>query len=361
MYECYDNIIGISQTECNCYPDKPEVVSNSELYLDELEGLESIASISGCESGNIWEVGEKAIKEAVKEFVVDSNALLLRKYKQTLKQYNGLLGWTGGKDVVNITSSYAGMVISCRNVKSGYLKIKDLGLIFDQTGAINIKIFDQYNNVIDMVDCTTIGGKKKSNVVDIVLPCVTKEYGRMTYFLVYEVGGNKPLDNKVGCNCGGGFNSTFHEDNPYYYGNWNGSHSWANWCMIGGVEFEDLESFDEDFNASNYANGISLSVDFHCDNTQTLCSDDMDFSEPINMCIALAIRYKAAEKIALKILNSTKLNRESFISKDILNERMTFWSAMYSEKMTYLVQNVDVSNNGCMGCDHKINIGKILS
>jgi len=361
MFECYENIIAVSETTCNCFPDNPEIESKSGLYLDELEGLEVLTSLSDCETGNIWEIGQKAINEAIKMFVVDSNNLILKRFKQTLKQYNGLLGWSGGKDHINIQKNYAGLVIDCRPVKSGVITIKDIGLIFDATNTINIKIFDQYSNMIEMVDCMTLAGKRKSNEVNIKLPIFTKEYGKMIYFLVYEVASNVPLDNKVGCDCGGGFTSKFNSDKPYYFGNWNGSHSWANWCMIGGIQTDDLVSFDEDFSVSNYANGISLSVDMNCNYNETLCEENMDYSEPLNMCKALAVRYKAAELISLKIINSTKLKRESFLSQDVLNERLAYWTAMYSEKLNYLIQNTSVSNNGCLGCNSNFGIGKILS
>ena len=104
MFECYENIIGVSETECLCYPDKPiDSTSNSGLYLDDLEGLETVTELGDCTTGNVWEIGQKAINEAIKCFVADSNALLLNRFKTVLKKYSGLLGWANGRKPLSLT------------------------------------------------------------------------------------------------------------------------------------------------------------------------------------------------------------------------------------------------------------------
>lgn len=366
MFECYENIIGVSETECLCYPDKPiDSTSNSGLYLDDLEGLETVTELGDCTTGNVWEIGQKAINEAIKCFVADSNALLLNRFKTVLKKYSGLLGWANGRKPLSLTKDYAGIVVSCRPVKGGYIKLQDVGLMFDESTQLDVRIFDHHNNLLHTIDCDAVGGKKHSNPVDnIILPMFTAEYGRMTYFFVYERM-VQPLDNLIGCTCGGGFSGKYSLDNPYYYGNWSASHSWANWVMSGGIQKDDLVSFnDESFGpVSNYAHGISLHLEFYCKASEALCKDVLDFEDPLNLCKALAIRYKAAQLIAGKLANSSLLTRAAFLSKDDLKERSIYWESMYQEKLRYIIQNADPSDNGCLGCNPAIQIGmgKILT
>ena len=51
--DCYDYIIGLSQTECSdCYTIPSDAdVSNSGLYIDELESLRMLTSLENCEKG----------------------------------------------------------------------------------------------------------------------------------------------------------------------------------------------------------------------------------------------------------------------------------------------------------------------
>lgn len=362
-FDCFQDIIGITQTTCECYENIPEPISRSGLYLDELEGLESLSSLANCEDGNIWEVGAKAISRAITLFKADTNALLLSRYKEKQKKYSGLLGWTKTKHIRNLNSNCGGMVIFCRPIRNGYMKITDLGLIFDQTGTVNILIYDQYNNLYETGSYSTMAGVKKSNTVDIKLPCVTDMYGQMTYFIVYEVTNNKPLDNVVGCGCGG-FDEVFDINKPYYFGNWGGSNSWANWAMAGGWQGDDMASFSDDLtNISSYANGISLNVEFSCNTSESFCDELSNMDNALAMCIALAVRYKAASLIASKEFHSTRLTRESFISKDLLEARAKEWDYLYTEKVTYLLQNIDLSQSDCLSCKPQftIGLGKILN
>ena len=88
--DCYENIIGLSRTECTCYDDdKPADFDTSEsgLYLDELEPLDQLEGLDNCEKGSVWEAMEKARENAVRFFIQDTNSKLLQTY-QTMKVHH---------------------------------------------------------------------------------------------------------------------------------------------------------------------------------------------------------------------------------------------------------------------------------
>lgn len=64
MITCLDTVIGLSRTVCNCYEDQPADydVSDSGLYIDELEGLnlQIAGGAADCEQGGVFDLLQKS-------------------------------------------------------------------------------------------------------------------------------------------------------------------------------------------------------------------------------------------------------------------------------------------------------------
>jgi hypothetical protein len=118
IYNCLREVVGFSRTECACVGDWDEsyALSDSGLYLSELQGmsLRILDSLGGCE--DIWEKMTAARENAINAFKLDLVQALM-KYKEPVRHpFSGDIGGryaTGGKKITDLVtdSTYYGMRI----------------------------------------------------------------------------------------------------------------------------------------------------------------------------------------------------------------------------------------------------------
>ena len=90
--ECYNSIIGLTRTDCECYGTIPDDAADSlsGLYIDELVGLSFIQSMTDCDNGNdLFQNMVKARDNAITSFQADTNALLLENFKMRRNPFKG--------------------------------------------------------------------------------------------------------------------------------------------------------------------------------------------------------------------------------------------------------------------------------
>lgn len=366
---CYDNIIGLSRTECSCFDTgKPEGfnTSNSGLYLDELQPLNQVADLTDCSNTDVWTVLSRAREQAINTFIADSSALMLRYYNASRQAWQGQIGESVGRDTLTIATTYAGVRIKCASIKSGKLKIRNIRTLFANTGTVTLTIYDNLNRTVcDPISLDTTANALKANAqTSLELPLQQSDNPETEYFLVFEVGSNQVKNNKISCGCGS-WKAKWSSENPYYLtGNAApSSYGWGNWIMVSGWKGDTLTDFDNvTTGATQYMNGLALDISVYCDVTEVLCRDSIAFTgeDPLALSIAYAIWYKAGEFTIGRLLNTTILTRANVINRDLLPDLAQEWQAKYNEHIHYIVQNAPIQHTGCLACKPKMQTKAVL-
>ena len=353
---CYENIIGLSQVNCECFPDAPANSSESGLYLDELVGLQFIQAITDCANGDdVWQNMVKARNNAIMIFQADTNALLLKNYKQKRKPFTGGIGRAvaTSHNISMTNGDWMGVRLYCDNIKSGVLVIKDIGTFFEQNGVVALKIYNNLGTLLHEINLNTVANTHTHNAqTTIELPLHNDYIENLEYFFIYQYDGvNKPKINDIKCSCGS-FKPAFNCQNPYYRNPHEPNYAWANWLMVGGTKTAALPEFTEcSCTTNNYMYGLTLGVELKCKISEVLCNEQLDFEgNALAAAMALAIQNKAGEILGDWILRSDALNRLSLTGTEQLQADIEGFKATYQEMVAYIVDEADISQNGCLAC-----------
>lgn len=361
---CYDNIIGLARADCPCVPAEPTNdfdTSESGIYITDLEPLDNLTGYSECGETSIWTILDKVRAEAVRTFKADTNALLMQTFAPRRERFSGQIGEASGREVFDTSKTYAGMRIACNPMRGGTLKITSIGTLFSGAGTLSLSIYNSLNAQVVAPFNVTIANGWTLNALatPIELPLHVNFDTRHEYFIVYTFNGSNPAKiNNISCGCGG-FVPWYSTDRPMWHNNnYGGSKSWANWMMAGGWEGDSLTDFDLCENTTTTKlNGLALGVELGCDISQILCKDTLDFTnDALALTMAYAIRWKAAELLASKLLMTTDLNRQNVINREALKDVRKEWQAKYNEATRYIAENAPLRQNDCVTCKDRVEM-----
>lgn len=361
---CYDNIIGLSRADCPCIdtaPDPGYNTSNSGLFITDLEPLDDLKGYSECGAGSIWEILGNVRDEAIRVFKSDTNALLAQYFTTRRERFSGQIGEASGRDILNTSNTYAGMMIGCNPMRGGLLRINAIGTIFSAPGNISLSIYNSLNElVVSPFSVETLNGWKLNTLdTPIELPIYIDFDSKHEYFLVYEVNPANPAKlNNISCGCGG-FMPYYDREKPMWGKQYSGANGWANWVMVSGWEGDSLTDFDiTGQSKTNRLNGLALSVEFGCDVSEVLCKGTPDFTNDLlAMSQAYAILWKSGELLASKLLSATSLNRSNVIKREILKQVRRDWNERYVEATRYIAEQAATGQNDCLACREDRMIG----
>lgn len=358
--DCFQNIIGLSRTECDCFPDVDSTTSQSGLYIDEFVPLTRLSSLLNCAIGDdLWEMLDRLRDRAITAFMADANAMMLQYYKQRRQPFIGAIGRAKRKNVVSgmtIGRRY-GLRMYCANIVGGECTVSKIGGIFDSTGTLTIDIYNNLNDLIDTVVIDIEAGKHKLTDVDITLPMHSKYIENLEYFFVYTYSGINPYDNDIKCDCGS-FKPYYNTNYPKFGMRSEVAYEWNKYAMVGGYSGGD-DFMNATTTAPNRLYGLTLDVSFKCNTSEVLCKDYLDFdTNPLANAMAYAVLYKSCELAHHQFLNSTNINRELLTNTDQDTETMKMYATKYSEILVYIVQNINHKVNDCFDCRSFIDIAK---
>ncbi|MDV7400113.1 hypothetical protein RZS08_52340, partial [Arthrospira platensis SPKY1] len=104
VLDCFENVIGITQTDCECYGDIESQESLSGLYLDQLVELADVFQLVDCQNGSdVSEVISNSIEQAKQEFLADFNANILNRFKIRRNIFSGVIGKPTYKRTMSLT------------------------------------------------------------------------------------------------------------------------------------------------------------------------------------------------------------------------------------------------------------------
>jgi len=351
---CFDNIIGLSRIDCECFEPQPEDynTSLSGLFLDELESLDLADSLKDCDE-DVWDILTTAREAGTNSFQSDLKALLLKRYKLRRSPYVGVVGrqvYTSNRDI----SGYAGVKIYCANIKSGTMKIRNIKTLFNETGTIIVYVKNNIGDTLATLELLTLAGKLKDNVVNITLPMYDEYRERVEYFIYYEVS-NLPKNNDLKCDCGS-FKPFYNPEKPYISEKVDARYLWAKWVMVGGFNVSVLPAdWYSTGSGTNYMNGLILDVSFNCAIDDVICKDAFNFeSNPLASLAAKAILYKSGWYVLHQVRNSTKINREALLNGEIRKENLDFYSEEYNKLLGYIAENTYLTDTDCWICDPRM-------
>lgn len=362
MYECYDEIIGLSPDECVCTAEDRPVnynVSKSGIYLSELTPISSLLGSEECDR-SVWDMAASAVASAVKLFVAESNALLGKRFKLKRTPASGqLLGERKSKRIVSPTKNYAQITLRSSPIRGGVMRLKEIGGVFEGAADVVVQLHNSVDGFMQDFTITTVANKLVTIPVNLELPQYSKYAHVLEYYLVYLFdANNRPKDTMIDCGCGS-WKAVYNTAFPYFEGVGNHRrHPWAEYVMVGGRQINSLDELEDEVTSlPNKMYGLTVELDFYCKVDEVLCETALDFKgNPLALGMALAIQYKAASILADKILRSPLLNRENLVNRDQWEEEQLVWNDKFSEHVHHIVNEAQHTANDCFGCKSLIEM-----
>ncbi len=274
--DCYNSIVGLTRTDCDCYANMPDSAADSlsGLYIDELVGMSFVQSMTNCENGDdLFLNMEKARDNAITFFQADTNALLLKDFRMRRNPFKGGIGRNVAvSGQLPAVGNYAGVRFYCNNIKGGVLQIKNIGTLFADTGVVELTVYNNSGEVVETISLNTTANLHTQNPVTLELPLHSDYNDHMEYFFVYKVdAANMPKLNDIKCNCGS-FKPKFDCKHPYFDKRHDTAYGWADWLMVGGLNSAALPDFtDCGCSTNNLMYGLTFGVELRCKIGEVLC------------------------------------------------------------------------------------------
>ena len=350
--DCYANIVGLYSGDCNCYDAAPAGydISDSGLYLSDLLEPSFIDGLLNCDQGaSVWTLMEDVRDLAIRNFIADSNALMLQSNKLRRQPYYGGLGMsTFTRDLSVVNGYYAGARIITPIIRSGYLKIKKIGLLLNTTTPLTLDIYDRNGtNLYTLNLNATANIHTVNDITDITLPLYDDYLDYMEYWFIYTVNGFQPKNNGV-------YSCVTCERNKPEWGQfiYSPKHKWSNWLNIGGFTSAALPNFmNTTTSGVSSLYGLTFQVELGCLVNEVFCKDQLDYEgNTLAQGMALAIQKLSAVYFIDKILTSPNLNRDIMINREQLGIMKQEWIAGYQEMIHYITDNIDVTATDCFEC-----------
>lgn len=346
---CFENIIGLTRSEDLCVADYDVSysVSNSGLFVDELQGmsLRILDAVGG--KDNIWDMMIRARINGINTFRTDIFTELLKYNEYRREKFSGDIGHRRFTQVIT-KDTYHGMRVYS-DIRGGVFTLRGVTLNLNATENVNLLIYDDFQ-LLHTVAISSDAGKPKYTAITPIDLDLNGNY----YFIYSPVG--TPYNNKMTCGCGG-YRWCFNIEKPCFNAS---KENWTLWSMAGGIHGDDINERD-DWSVTDYAQGLRLHGEFKCDAVAMLCSEHSDFeNNEIDRAIAYAILYKTAEFLTYEIKNSGEVSRYTLIGNDdVLGANMAYYSERYSVLINFIAENIEPSRGECLKCKSSLSVGKV--
>ena len=375
LYDCLQNIIGLSDTACECWEtDKPINftdlnVSNSGLYLSEPDTISVKLSYTtkDCEVGGVWDMINKARDKGIRDFVSMFMELVQSRLSQKRENVSDFIGTTIKNNSFNRKADFQGFYLEPNYLKGGYYVIDKVQLaLADITVPVSVDVF-VYSSLdlttplgsttIDLTTSNTFAEAAFDTPVSIDLGAIRDDLNERI-FVVYELpSGTKPVNNEIEVGCGscGGYPARVAR-NPYL--------EWS--CPAVGFEVDSVANLDSIRYSSSYARGLRVSSTFYCDWWSWLCNVATDFSTTsivgktnVNLGIALASTIQAFSVASMykSITKRTNLSKYALLQDNVnYYAAAGHWFKKATEYTAFLVDNLPSDASDCLRCKDKGNI-----
>lgn len=342
MKDCLTGLVGLSQSDCECYNAEltPELkLSPFGLFIDDLEGIdmELIKNAVGC-GDTLEENFTKIYNSSIILFESDLQVAIAENYKQKFKPYTGRVGEKKYDKPISVMP-LAGIKLDTQYVEGASIIVNSVDLYFNAAGTINLQVYKN-EELLDTIAIDVVEGKT-NHAFETPLKLPIVENGeRNEYYFVYAPGALLPMNNKISCGCGGIESVRGKFFKPY------------------GVKGSDFETLGTD---TNHAFGISLNVLVSCSVDNILC--DLTVNNTFYVRLAMAVWYKLGVKVIEELFSSREINFDTFSDREYLYTRKKKFEANYKNLILWLSENADIQYSNCFVCNSstKMTMGKILT
>jgi hypothetical protein len=280
---------------------------------------------------------------------------MLKDHKVKRDVYKGKIGRLRySTEEVITTGDWVGVRLTCDDVVSGKLKIKSIGTIFSETGSFDLYIYNNLNELEQIVTLDTQANTHKINdITDIELDLHSDYTENLEYFLIYQKNGLTPK-------------KTYNNDDDFINVNrakktkTNKQYGWNQWCCVDGFKKTDISDLsDVSTSTSDKMYGLTFDVEFTCNVEDVWCKDSLDFvSSNVSRAMALAIRFKAGELFFYDSMLSGNVNFERLVNSENMQNAQEFFSQEYDKIMEFIVEEIDVDTTDCFTCRDRIPMFK---
>lgn len=346
---CFENIIGLTQADCNCQTNKPLGYdeSKSGYYVDDLEygiPLPSIGNAADCGEGSIWDLMSRARTEAVRDFIADLSIMIAQANQKPFGSYSGPLAnyKESHNSTLNNLKQWAGAKYTPIKYKGSSMRLTELCGFFAATGPVEVFLYSSLDldNPLDSFIIPAVANRKAcfSLTTPLDLP-LSKNGQRIEYYFVYDSTAMKPRNLKWDCGCG---------VKPPLYSYMKG----------GGFSVDDLTELPYVNGVTEHTNGLYPVVQIGCDTTGWLCRDWDYLTDPFARVMANTVMYYSIMKLAGFILNSNRINFYTLLKRDELFGKRASMRKKIEFNMNYLIDNIPPGASDCIDCSGTYNIFK---
>lgn len=339
---CFENIIGLSRTPCPCVEDLTveATVSESGLYLDELDGLDIRMANAGinCGQGTLWEMLATALANAIEQTKNDLMACLAsetdmaRQPTATPTQIGDDKKAQG--DGPRLNSGYHGLTMEVANVRGGIAKVTSIGMALkNPVGTYTVYVYDRESLLYTISDLPATANRVTWTPLPAPLELEMEQLGTTParyWFLFVPTSGLQAMNSRLKCNCGG-FQPYWDLSRPQYWANNNSrTYRWADWCQVSGSYGNDIDERETWNCGLDQTQGILLQMTFDCDQETTFCPDAPNYqTDPIQKALAHTVRYRAAANLVTRLLSSVDINIYTMTAGDIMEKNRREWDDIY--------------------------------
>ncbi|MGG5486259.1 hypothetical protein [Gaetbulibacter sp. PBL-D1] len=338
MKYCYENLVGLSRTECDCYEvDEALTKSTQGLWLDELEGIDMEVIKNALKCGEeLSDNFEKIYNNAINFLESELQVEISNHYQQKHKAYVGRIGERKFSQTL-ATSTYSGLKLDTKHIEGASIIVKKVMLYFANTGTLTLEVYKNGEKLDDDYEITidAVGGVVHELESPLILPIV--ENGEKNeYMFVYETGSLQPYNTKTSCGCSGVESVRKKYITPV------------------GVKGATIEGLD---NVSNYSFGLSLDVVISCSIDSLIC--DFLVDSVFERRFAMALWYKMGVLTIEDLFASRDINFDTFSDREYLYGRKRKFEKNFSSLVMWLAENSTIHNSNCFVCNtqKKVSMG----
>lgn len=374
--DCLNNIVGLSNTECNCWDDGKPVDYNtslSGLYISQPDTipLRWTGGSADCENGGVWDLLAQAREQAIYDLLKDFLAAV------QMSRTNQFIPFTTIGDsyykkgqTLTTPSNAAGAFIEPYCIKGAKLTIRGAKIAFwAGIGAstdvdINLVSSRDVTNIL-ATGTATVTANKQYFDADFATPYVVdlddiRRDISERYYLTYTLPlGAVPVsnDSEIRACCG----SSRYEKNPYL----------QIIGTIGGAQGASESGLITDASA-NYSTmqGLVIKASMECDYYSWLCTLAQQPNQDVTvldggrlqlgMALADGIRSKAVANLANSILMGNRINEFSMIQDPkklyhIRGHHLKIYQAAIDNLAYYMPADV----TDCLVCNNDKRIKKV--
>ena len=349
------DVIGLSQTTCDCFPALPTDKVLSGQYMDNLEhgiSLKSLNLNSDCSEGSIWDLMNKARTEAIDDF---ETQLLLEISNEKIPLFDNYRSFIGEKDnngngnIVTHLKNYAGLTVKPMRLFRGLqMLISSISLDLNAAGTFDLLIINlTTRETIKTLEITTdANGLGNATIATPFLLPYSDEYGNpISYAFAYERGAFLPKDYKYHCGC-----------SSVPQPKWMKSAQ----LTVGGFNEDTLEIISTDRPKTSYSSGLLIDFSIVCPALDWTCNvtDSYWKNTALGKILAKTLVLMTNVKLIQYLLNTNNVSAYTLLSREAMYGKRTQYRNLSSQLIKVIANDYFPTEiEHCFACNPKRNNG----